>query len=175
LKREEKLILERLKERIEEKKSTYVDISPYLKQSALINKKSRPHLKIFNLNRDNLYLFARRVGKYLQRRGFYRVVSFGKKIFDDNTFYYDISDFLSYENKEFIENAFSKILQREANKSEQTRYLSLLKSGEKSKIEIIVLLRFSKEGRDKNLKIVGIKKKYWLFQLQKLSRIGYKK
>lgn len=166
-------IVDKLKNKIEEKKNSQIDISPYLKQSSLMNTKTTPSLKILNSNRENFYLFTRRVGKYLQRRGFYRVVSLGKKILDNNTFHYDMSDFIPYYNEEFIQNAFRKILQREANTSEQALYLSLLESGEKSKTEIIILLRFSKEGRDKNLKILGIKKRYWLFKLYKLPIIGY--
>ena len=166
-------IVDKLKNKIEEKKNNHIDTSSYLKESFLINTETTPSLKILNSNRGSFYLFTRRVGKYLQRRGFYRVVSLGKKILDNNTFHYDLSDFIPYYNEEFIENAFHKILQREANKSEKALYLSLLESGEKSKTEIIVLLRFSKEGRDKNLKILGIKKRYWLFKLYKLPIIGY--
>ena len=86
---------------------------------------------------------------------------------------YEIDDFAKFYNEEFICKVFEGILKREATDEEINFYLPYLKSGEKSKTEIILLVRFSQEGRDENVEILGIKKRYFVSQLFKLPIIGY--
>jgi len=52
---------------------------------------------------------------------------------------YQYSDFTKYHNREFIENIYQLILKKEANSEDIDYYLNLLRTGEKSKAEIITL------------------------------------
>jgi len=87
--------------------------------------------------------------------------------------HYEITDFTAYSNETFIHNLYKGILKREADPEGLKSYINLLHSGEHSKIEILVAIRFSKEGRFKNVKIVGVKKHYVLSMLYKLPLLGY--
>jgi len=86
---------------------------------------------------------------------------------------YEIDDFTKFYNEDFIFKAFEGILKREPIQEEKDFYLPYLKSGKKSKTEIILLIRFSEEGKEKDVKILGIKKRYFVLQLFKLPIIGY--
>ncbi len=86
--------------------------------------------------------------------------------------YYKYDDFLHYENKEFIINIYNIILQREPDKDGYNNYLSLLQSGTKSKTEIIFMIRYSKEGRNINIKLITSKKRYLILKLYTIPMVG---
>ncbi len=77
----------------------------------------------------------------------------GKKI-------YTIEDFTKYHDREFIENLYRKVLLREVENKALNHRLELLRSGKRSKSEILSMVRFSKEGRRVGINILGIKKRY---------------
>ena len=86
---------------------------------------------------------------------------------------YQYSDFTKYHNREFIENIYQLILKKEANSEDIDYYLNLLRTGEKSKAEIITLLRFSQEGKKQNTKLLGSQKRFWIMKLFEIPIIGY--
>ncbi len=79
---------------------------------------------------------------------------------------YRIGEFLQYDDKEFIVNAYRGILRRPADPSGLDHYLSALRKG-LSKIEILARLRFSKEGRKIGVGISGL---FWFFLLGRLGK-----
>lgn len=160
-----------LKDTIEIRKKQFIDISSYLKNDY----KREKNLKEFKVeHRSKLYIIAKRIGKYLQKKGFHKLVSFVHKNLnlDQYQYSYTMTDFLIPDNQEFISNAFRIILQTEPTKEENEYYLTLLKSGMKSKMQIVTILRFSPEGKIKKLKISGIKKRYIIFTIYEMPVIG---
>ncbi len=72
---------------------------------------------------------------------------------------YRVEDFLKYHDTDFLKNVYKKVLLRDIDNSELNNRLNLLRSGKVSKGELLARIRFSKEGRDKNIKIIGIEKR----------------
>ena len=83
-----------------------------------------------------------------------------------------IEDFTKYYDSEFIEHAYKAILKRDPDSSGSSSYLHALRSGKKTKIEILCTLRFSKEGIDKNVSISNLKKHYLLYKAFNFPFIG---
>jgi len=75
---------------------------------------------------------------------------------------YTISNFNKFYDEDFINNAFRIIYKRTPSDDEKSRHLAVLRSGEISKTEIVVSLYFTKEAKLNNIKILGIKKRYFL-------------
>jgi O-antigen chain-terminating methyltransferase len=86
---------------------------------------------------------------------------------------YELADFNRYNDEKFIKNAFIGILGRHPDTAGAEHYLKMLRSGERSKTEIVVSLRFSSEGKQKNVTILGIKKRFLLTSLYRIPMIGY--
>ena len=86
---------------------------------------------------------------------------------------YSIDDFCNYHNEEFIKNIYLAVLERDVDEEAFYYYQNQLKTGKKTKVEILASIRFSKEGREKNIKIIGIKKIYFLMILYKIPYISY--
>jgi O-antigen chain-terminating methyltransferase len=159
-------ILERLEQEIETSNST--------------KKKSNGNTGLtFTLQENQkvnrFYNFAKRVGKYLHRKGLYRVVAFVQNNLTIHKSYYvyKIDDFIQYHDEEFLENLYTLLLNRDIDPDGKNRYLPLLRSGALSKTEIITRVHFSKEGRDQNIIIEGAKKRYLLTILYSLPVVGY--
>ena len=76
---------------------------------------------------------------------------------------FEYGDFSKYHDTEFIRNCYRGLLKREPDSVGFNHYLQLLRSGEKSKSEIISILHYSKEGRTKNVKLSGSRKRYILW------------
>ena len=96
---------------------------------------------------------------------------------EDTTFLqkerYEYSDFTRYKDVVFIKNLYKGLLKREADSSGLQNYLKLLRSGKKSKDEIVTLIRYSQEGRSKNVELLGAKKRNMLMYFFNLPFIGY--
>ncbi len=75
---------------------------------------------------------------------------------------YEYSNFEKYHDKEFIINIYRAILKREPDSKGLNRYLNLLRDGHKSKMEIITMIRASKEGRFRGVKLLGFYKRLFL-------------
>ena len=86
---------------------------------------------------------------------------------------YEYSDFTRYHDMDFIKNIYRGILKREADSEGLKYYLALLRSGEKSKSEIISIVRYSKEGKEKKVKLLGCKKRFIVASLYSMPVIGY--
>lgn len=86
---------------------------------------------------------------------------------------YTIPDFTRYNGEEFIREIYRIILKKEVDQEKLKQHLEELASGNISKAELILTLRFSDEGKKYNVKILGIKKRYLVFQLSSLPFIGF--
>lgn len=94
-----------------------------------------------------------------------------KSIFKNNQEQYVITDFTEYSGKDFIKNAFQKILKRSPENEAIESYLNYMKI--LSKVEILINIRYSKEGRKNNVNILGLKKRYFFYKLINIPIIGY--
>lgn len=86
---------------------------------------------------------------------------------------YEYGDFTKYHDIEFIKNCYKGLLKREADSVGLEHYLQLLRNGEKSKSEIISILRYSKEGRSKKVKILGFRKRAIMTAIYATPILGY--
>jgi len=68
----------------------------------------------------------------------------------------DINGLLAYKDEEFIKKVFEKILLRQPDREGFNYFLNQLRSGKLSKRDIIFRLRYSKEGRQRSVKIKGL-------------------
>lgn len=84
---------------------------------------------------------------------------------------YVLSDFLCYEDGEFIQFAYQAILLREPDAQAQS-YLLALRSGELSKVEIVGKMRFSAEGMSHQVHIDGLLLPYKIQGWRRLPLIG---
>ena len=87
--------------------------------------------------------------------------------------HYELSDFTQYHDETFIKTIYRAILKRDPDTGGMQRYLQLLRSGERSKTEIIVALRFSREGKSKKVTILGINKRFIVASLYRVPVLGY--
>ena len=69
---------------------------------------------------------------------------------------YHVRDFLVYHDGDLVRNAYLGLLQREPDPSGYEQYLKTLRDGERGKIEILGRIRYSSEGRVRNVKIRGL-------------------
>lgn len=67
-----------------------------------------------------------------------------------------VSDILNKEDEEFVALAYKIILKRDADAKEFNYYLSMLRRGEISKMQILSKLRYSSEGKGLGVKIKGL-------------------
>ena len=72
---------------------------------------------------------------------------------------YTYEDFTPYNNEEFITNIYQAFLHRKPDAAGLNNFLQKLKSGEQSKMQIITLIRSSKEARLQGIKLEGFKKR----------------
>ena len=86
---------------------------------------------------------------------------------------YEYADFTIYHDIEFIQNLYIALLKRQADDDGLDYYLSLLRSGEKTKTEIISLIRTSKEAKQKNVKLLGFEKRLILTKINTLPFVSY--
>lgn len=81
-------------------------------------------------------------------------------------FYLD--DLLFYNDEEFVINAYRSILRREPDPDGLKYYLSILRNLKSNKIEILWLMRYSPEGRTKDVEINGLRIRYYFNIVKKI-------
>lgn len=86
---------------------------------------------------------------------------------------YQINDFLKYHDKEFVRFTYRAILKREPDPSGYDNYLSKLRSGRLDKIDIIVSICKSPEGRSKGVKVKNINYYYLRCGIKRIPIISY--
>lgn len=86
---------------------------------------------------------------------------------------YEYADFTDYHDVEFIQNLYTAFLKREADQAGLNYYISLLRSGERTKTEIISLFRASKEAQAKDVRLLGHKKRLFITKIKSLPVISH--
>ncbi|MFJ1269609.1 DUF4214 domain-containing protein [Legionella lytica] len=82
----------------------------------------------------------------------------------DSAKQYHVFDLLNYYDTAFVKAAYEVILRREPDQSGMAYYLSRLRKG-CSKLGLLGQMRYSQEGREVNIEIVGLK---WRLILEKI-------
>ncbi|HHO42028.1 MAG TPA: DUF4214 domain-containing protein, partial [Epsilonproteobacteria bacterium] len=85
---------------------------------------------------------------------------------------YEVSDFNDYHDRDFVYNAYVGILLREPDEHGFASHLEILRSGKLTKTELLCALRFSPEGREKGVKILGLRKRHIVFGVFRIPVIG---
>jgi SAM-dependent methyltransferase len=80
---------------------------------------------------------------------------------------------LTFRDVEFIHAAYRHILRREPDPGGLARYLGLLRSGSSTRLEVLVALRFSEEGRHAGVYISGLNRAYWTSRIARVPVVGY--
>ena len=86
---------------------------------------------------------------------------------------YEMEDFLKYHDKDFIYFAYKAILKREPDPSGYNNYLFKLRNGELDKVDIVVSLCKSLEGRAKGTKVKNINFYYVKCGIKRIPVISY--
>ena len=73
-----------------------------------------------------------------------------------NKLYYHSDDFYQYDDIEFVQYVYAGILKRKAEPQGLELRVNELRNSLKSKEEIVRIVRYSQEGIDQNVKIVGL-------------------
>ena len=82
-----------------------------------------------------------------------------------------VDELLSYENKRFLEAAYGAILRRPIDTNGRMHYSNLLQKGS-SKIELVIQLRYSEEGRRAKVRIYGLTLPYIFQRVGRIPVLG---
>lgn len=86
---------------------------------------------------------------------------------------YVLSDFLRFDDEDFVDIVYSKLLRRPADPAGREGYVTALRSGVLSKVEILGSIRFSEEGRERAVHVDGLLLPYKLHHLRHRRVIGW--
>jgi glycosyltransferase involved in cell wall biosynthesis/SAM-dependent methyltransferase len=75
---------------------------------------------------------------------------------------YEYYDFTKYSDEEFVQYLYRAILKREVDRESLDYRVKQLREGKKSKMELITIVRASKEGRVNGVKLLGFYKRLLL-------------
>ena len=76
---------------------------------------------------------------------------------DKNQIQYGLPELLTYDDRDFVQNAYRAILKRPPDQPGLTNALEALRSGQLNKIEILLKLISSPEGREKRVRVAGLR------------------
>jgi 2-polyprenyl-3-methyl-5-hydroxy-6-metoxy-1,4-benzoquinol methylase len=85
---------------------------------------------------------------------------------------YALAEFLAYSGPDFIDVAYSAILHRSPDENGFNHYLSLLRTGAATKVEILWTLCSSQEGQAAGVRIAGLRWPYTLHHWRRKRFIG---
>lgn len=86
---------------------------------------------------------------------------------------YALEDFLKYHDEEFVINAYRGILNREPDEQGYANFLSKLRQAELNKIQILRNLRYSQEGKHKNVTVKGLTRPSRIRSIYGIPILGY--
>jgi SAM-dependent methyltransferase len=84
-----------------------------------------------------------------------------------------LEQLLTLRDEEFVHAGYRVILQRRADPDGLAFFLTSLREGSLSRLEILFGLRFSEEGRRVGVLIPGLTRSYWTSRIARLPFIGY--
>jgi Glycosyltransferase WbsX/Domain of unknown function (DUF4214) len=83
-----------------------------------------------------------------------------------------LTEMLSHQNEGFVQNAYHVLLARAADPEGLRHYLTRVQTGA-SKVEILVEISLSKEGRKLNVEVPGLKKEIKRYRLLRMPILGH--
>lgn len=86
---------------------------------------------------------------------------------------YVLADFLRFDDEDFVDIAYQKLLHRAADPAGRQDYLNALRSGAVSKVEILGFLRFSEEGRRHAVHVDGLLLPFKLHRWRHMRVFGW--
>ncbi len=86
---------------------------------------------------------------------------------------YHVDDLLKYHDRNFIQNAYRAILKRGPDATGYNAFIESLRSAQLNKIDILARLRYSAEGRAKNVEIEGLLAPAIIRKAYRVPLIGY--
>jgi 2-polyprenyl-3-methyl-5-hydroxy-6-metoxy-1,4-benzoquinol methylase len=87
--------------------------------------------------------------------------------------HYHVNDLLKYHDRAFVQNAYRAILKRGPDTAGFNTFIEALRSGRLNKIDILARLRYSAEGRAKQVRIKGLSFPAGIRLLYGLPLLGY--
>ncbi len=123
---------------------------------------------------SGLFRFAKQVQSRLRGYPFFDFLNNAakrlKRFIPQHRIRMDVADFLDYQDREFIEHAYRGIWRREPDEQGLDNFLSKLRTGKLTRIEILGKLRYSAEGRAREIVVKGLLP---LFILHSACRISF--
>jgi hypothetical protein len=86
---------------------------------------------------------------------------------------YHVNDLLKYHDRNFIQNAYRAILKRGPDASGYQGFIESLRSAQLNKIDILYRLRYSAEGRAKQVEIEGLQLPALIRKAYRFPLLGY--
>ena len=86
---------------------------------------------------------------------------------------YKLEELLRSYDAEFVENAYRSVLKREPEQAGYARYLEALRGGRFDRVDVLASLRYSPEGKERNVRVEGLRTRALLRRLYRLPVIGY--
>jgi hypothetical protein len=87
--------------------------------------------------------------------------------------HYHVNDLLRYHDRAFVEASYRAVLKRAPDQAEFLRDLKRLRTGYFNKIDLLADLRFSTEGKVKNVQLDGLFVPAIVRRLGQLPLVGY--
>lgn len=87
--------------------------------------------------------------------------------------YYRLGDFLIYHDSDFIHQAYWGLLGREPYPEDQSKHLKDLRSGAKTRLEMLGNLRYSPEGRQYGAQVQGLRVRHLANKAFQVPLLGY--
>jgi SAM-dependent methyltransferase len=87
--------------------------------------------------------------------------------------HYHVNDLLQYHDHTFIWNAYRAILKREPDEEGLKQFLKKLRAGRFNKIDVLASLRFSPEGKSRNVTVDGLARLAMFRRFYRLPVLGY--
>jgi Glycosyltransferase WbsX/Domain of unknown function (DUF4214) len=83
----------------------------------------------------------------------------------------NLKEMLTYQNERFVQNAYHVLLERAADPEGLQHYSARVLAGA-SKVEILIEIRLSKEGRQHNVEVAGLNKEIKRYRLLRTPVLG---
>ena len=170
-------LMKKIRQEVAKRKKaiSVTDQSPFDPQPKLHLRQNEEFVQLTS-RETQFYLFAKRVAQPFKRLGLHGLVQKVKKLIPDRLRYsinFKPEDFTQYHDEEFLRSAYQRILEREPDAHGFDYFLTKLRNGQLTKIEILGRIRYSREGREKSVKIKGLLLSFFLNTFYKVPVAGY--
>jgi len=85
---------------------------------------------------------------------------------------FGLLDLLALPDTEFVEAAYQTLLRRAVDEDGRSSYLNALRNGELTRVEVLGALRWSAEGRQKSIRMPGLRARYVLARARRIPVLG---